>query len=66
MLTASLRRPVFSCPGNRKHVVTPEMAIDTKHYSLCLQIFLIFFHEIYFTFQANSHEIHFMFQAGKS
>ncbi|KAF0768944.1 Uncharacterized protein FWK35_00004167 [Aphis craccivora] len=30
MLTASLRRSAFSCPGNRRHVVTPDMVNDTR------------------------------------
>ncbi|KAE9524258.1 hypothetical protein AGLY_015297 [Aphis glycines] len=30
MLTDSFRRSVFSCPGNRKHVVTPHMTVDTR------------------------------------
>ena len=29
MLTASLRRSAFSCPGKRRHVVTPDIVIDT-------------------------------------
>ncbi|KAF0760146.1 Uncharacterized protein FWK35_00030112 [Aphis craccivora] len=30
MLTASFRRSELSCPGKRKHVVTPQIAADTK------------------------------------
>merc|ERR1719447_1117465 len=30
ILTASLRRSAFNCPGNRKHVVTPLMVADTR------------------------------------
>merc|ERR1711931_1123 len=30
MLTASLRRSAFGCPGNRKHVVTPLIVALTR------------------------------------
>jgi hypothetical protein len=30
MFTASLRRSALSCPGKRRHVVTPDIAIDTE------------------------------------
>jgi hypothetical protein len=29
MLTASFRKSAFSCPGKRRHVVTPDIVIDT-------------------------------------
>jgi len=30
MFTASLRRSAFNCPGNRRHVVTPDMVTETR------------------------------------
>uniref|UniRef100_A0A2M4C9M9 Putative secreted protein n=1 Tax=Anopheles marajoara TaxID=58244 RepID=A0A2M4C9M9_9DIPT len=30
ILTASLRKSAFSCPGNRKHVVTPDIVTAIK------------------------------------
>jgi hypothetical protein len=30
ILTASFRRSAFNCPGNRRHVVTPDMVTETR------------------------------------